>query len=67
MGDWRPRPGFYSAGHSDFESVHVLLGRFLADRSSEDPLPDLSLLRDNPSFSWAAVLRSRRSSTPGKS
>lgn len=52
MAEWRARPGFYSAGHSDFESVHVLLGRFLADRYSDDPLPDHSLLRDNPSFSW---------------
>ena len=52
MGDWRTKPGYFATGHSDFESVHVLLGRFLADRSSPDPLPDWSLLRDNPSFEW---------------
>ncbi len=30
--NWRSQSGYLSAGHSDFESVHILLGRFLCDR-----------------------------------
>jgi len=29
--NWRLRPGYLSEGNSDFESVHVLIGEFLAD------------------------------------
>ena len=50
--DWRLSPGFLSAGGSEFESVHILLGRFLADRHAPDPLGDLSLLGQNPGFRW---------------
>ncbi|EKQ68958.1 hypothetical protein OsccyDRAFT_1560 [Leptolyngbyaceae cyanobacterium JSC-12] len=49
---WRSRPGYLSEGDSDFESVHVLLGQFLADRHSPDPLPDESLLTENAKFDW---------------
>jgi GMP synthase-like glutamine amidotransferase len=51
---WRLTPGYLSAGGSEFESVHILLGRFLADRHSPDPLGDPSLLKDNPRFEWGA-------------
>jgi hypothetical protein len=50
--EWRSQPGYLAEGGSDFESVHVLLGRFLADRHSPDPLPDQSLLDENPQFQW---------------
>lgn len=50
--NWRLRPGYLSEGDSDFESVHVLIGQFLADRHSPDPLPDASLLTENPKFEW---------------
>lgn len=49
---WRSQPGYLSESSSNFESVHVLLGRFLADRHSPDPLPDQSLLEENPQFQW---------------
>ncbi|MDG2615195.1 hypothetical protein P7L53_02960 [Thermoleptolyngbya sichuanensis XZ-Cy5] len=51
---WRLRPGYLSEGDSDFESVHVLIGQFLADRHSPDPLPDDSLLTENTEFRWGA-------------
>lgn len=50
--EWRSRPGYLSECDSDFESVHVLMGQFLADRHSPDPLPDTSLLKENPTFEW---------------
>ena len=50
--NWRLRPGYLSEGDSDFESVHVLIGQFLADRHSPDPLPDASLLTENAKFEW---------------
>jgi len=49
---WRQRSGYLNPGYSDFESVHILLGRFLADRHSADPLPDTSLLLENARFDW---------------
>ncbi|MEH2122083.1 hypothetical protein [Nostoc sp.] len=50
--NWRLRPGYLSEGDSDFESMHVLIGQFLADRHSLDPLPDTSLLIENAKFQW---------------
>ena len=50
--EWRRRPGYLSESDSDFESVHVLIGQFLADRHSPDPLPDASLLTENANFEW---------------
>ncbi|GET38957.1 hypothetical protein [Microseira wollei] len=50
--NWRLRPGYLSEGDSDFESVHVLIGQFLADRHSPAPLPDASLLTENAKFEW---------------
>ena len=49
---WRSHPGYLSSGGSEFESIHILLGHFLADRHSPDPLADRSLLADNPAFEW---------------
>ena len=49
---WRSRSGYLSAGGSEFESIHILLGRFLADRHSTSPLAERSLLADNRAFDW---------------
>ena len=54
LSDWRLCPGYLSEGDSDFESVHVLIGQFLADRHSPDPLPDASLLIENSKFEWGS-------------
>jgi hypothetical protein len=50
--NWRLRSGYLSDGDSDFEAVHILIGQFLADRHSPDPLPDALLLSENPNFRW---------------
>ena len=52
--NWRLKPGYLSQGGSEFESIHILLGRFLADRHSPDPLSHKSLLADNSQFDWGA-------------
>jgi hypothetical protein len=39
-------------GRSDFESAHILLGRFLADRTSEDPLLAKELFANDGIFEW---------------
>ncbi len=49
---WRLTPGYLREGGSDVESTLILLGRFLADRSSEDPLPEKSLFADDGKFEW---------------
>jgi len=49
---WRPTPGYLSENGSEFEAIHILLGRFLADRQSPDPLGDPTLLGHNASFRW---------------
>lgn len=50
--NWRLKPGFLSEGGSDFESVHILLGRFLADRNSENPLAEKELCAEDGIFEW---------------
>lgn len=50
--NWRLRPGYLSESDSDFEAIHVLIGQFLADRHSPNPLPDTSLLTENTKFEW---------------
>ena len=50
--DWRLHSGYLSTSGSEAESVHILLGRFLADRDSPTPLVERSLLDDNPAFAW---------------
>lgn len=50
--NWRLTPGYLHEGKSDFESVHILLGRFLADRTSVDPLLEKELFTDDGIFEW---------------
>lgn len=50
--DWRLTSGYLHEGRSDFESVHILLGNFLADRTSEDPLTEKSLFSEDGIFEW---------------
>lgn len=49
---WRSESGYISSGGSEFESIHILLGRFLRDRHSPDPLCDQPILADNATFEW---------------
>ena len=49
---WRLTPGYLRDGGSDLESTLILLGRFLADRSSEDPLSEKSLFTEDGKFAW---------------
>ncbi|WP_017652319.1 hypothetical protein [Fortiea contorta] len=50
--DWRLTPGYLHEGKSDFESAHILLGHFLKDRTSEDPLIDKELFAEDGIFEW---------------
>lgn len=50
--NWRLTPGYLHEGRSDFESVHILLGRFLADRTSEAPLAEKELFAEDGIFEW---------------
>ncbi|MEO0408658.1 MAG: hypothetical protein AAF289_15025, partial [Cyanobacteria bacterium P01_A01_bin.135] len=52
MQHWRQRPGYLSKYGSEFESIHILIGRFLADRHSPTPLDEAELLTRNPKFDW---------------
>ena len=49
---WRLQSGYLSTSGSEAESIHILLGRFLADRDSPNPLVERSLLDANPAFAW---------------
>lgn len=49
---WRLRPGYLSEHGSSQESVHILLGRFLADHQAKSALASRSLLADNQAFRW---------------
>lgn len=49
---WRLTPGYLREGGSDLESTLILFGRFLADRSSEDPLPEKPLFTEQGTFEW---------------
>ncbi|MDJ0718797.1 MAG: hypothetical protein QNJ54_31990 [Prochloraceae cyanobacterium] len=53
---WRLTPGYLREGGSDLESTIILLGRFLADRSSEGPLPEKSLFAEDGQFEWGHEL-----------
>ncbi|QSJ18073.1 hypothetical protein JYQ62_04315 [Nostoc sp. UHCC 0702] len=63
--DWRLIPGYLHQGYTDFETVHILLGRFLADRTSEYPLVEKELFAGDGIFEWGnavpleKVIRSR--------
>ncbi|NEQ40323.1 MAG: hypothetical protein F6K40_30445 [Okeania sp. SIO3I5] len=50
--NWRLTPGYISKYGSDVNSTHILLGRFLADRKSEDPMVEKSLFSDDGKFEW---------------
>lgn len=49
---WRLTPGYIEDSGSDVESVHILLGRFLTDRDSADPLPEKELFSEDGQFEW---------------
>ena len=50
--NWRLTPGYIEDSGSDVESVHILLGRFLTDRDSADPLPEKELFSPDGKFEW---------------
>ncbi len=50
--NWRLTPGYIEDSGSDVESVHILLGRFLTDRDSADPLPEKELFSPDGQFEW---------------
>ena len=50
--DWRLIPGYIEDSGSDVESVHILIGRFLTDRDSADPLPEKKLFSPDDKFEW---------------
>jgi len=52
---WRLVPGYSSDSGSDVESVHILLGRFLTDRNSADPLTETELFSPDGKFAWGAA------------
>ena len=52
---WRARPGFLVPGHEGSQLTQILLGRFLADRVSESPLPERSLFAGDGSFRWGGA------------
>lgn len=49
---WRLTPGYCADSGSDVESVHILLGRFLTDRNSADPLSEKDLFSTDGQFEW---------------
>jgi GMP synthase-like glutamine amidotransferase len=52
---WRRQLGYVSEYGSDFQTIHILLGRFLADRTSANPLPDMELFTADGVFEWGAA------------
>ena len=57
--DWRLTPGYLHSGYADFEGSHILLGRFLADRTSEDPLLEKELFAPDSIFEARDAMSSR--------
>ncbi|GFE68383.1 hypothetical protein [Chroococcus sp. FPU101] len=49
---WRLTSGYLHQGYTDFESAHILLGRFLADRTSVAPLSERELFAPDGVFEW---------------
>ncbi|RCJ23063.1 hypothetical protein A6S26_00405 [Nostoc sp. ATCC 43529] len=49
---WRLTPGYLHPGCTDFESAHILLGRFLTDRTSANPLSEKELFASDGIFEW---------------
>ena len=64
-GDWRLSPGYVCEAESVFETAHILFGRFLADRTSKNPLPERPLFTKEGFFEWGhappleKIIRSR--------
>jgi hypothetical protein len=52
---WKRQLGYASEYGSDFQAVHILLGRFLADRTSPNPLPETELFTADGVFEWGAA------------
>lgn len=50
--EWRLTSGYLHPGYTDFESAHILLGRFLADRTSVNPLSEKELFAPDGIFEW---------------
>lgn len=50
--NWRLTPGYLHSSYADFEGAHILLGRFLADRTSPDPLVEKELFASDGIFEW---------------
>jgi hypothetical protein len=54
--NWRLTSGFLLQNQSSFEGVHILLGHFLADRTSENPLPEEQMFAGEGVFEWGHAL-----------
>ena len=52
---WRLNPGYLIERGSDLESTLIFFGRFLADRSSQDPLPEKTLFSEQGTFEWGEI------------
>jgi GMP synthase-like glutamine amidotransferase len=49
---WRTRPGILGKHPSSVQSIHTLLGYFLADRDSPTPFPGRDMLVRDDCFEW---------------
>lgn len=49
---WRLKPSDFSSNGSEFESIQILLGKFIADHHSSSPWEECSLLTENSTFEW---------------
>ncbi len=52
---WRMQPGILGKHSSSQQSVHTLLGYFLADRDSPSPFPGRDVLVDQHLFQWGVA------------
>jgi hypothetical protein len=52
IADWRLTPGYLHEGRLDFESAHILLGYFLADRNSLNPPGEKEFFAEDGIFEW---------------
>jgi hypothetical protein len=50
--EWRLTSGYLHPGYTDFESAHILLGHFLAGRTSVEPLSGKELFAPDGIFEW---------------
>ncbi len=49
---WRLKPGYLIDHPLSLESVRLLLGKFLTDRTSDTPLPEVNLFANDGQFEW---------------